>query len=715
MALGSKMEAAETFVIPAIALALAVCVWRANRFRRANQSAAIGFMFLAIWTGLQQLSVASEHGLRLYRLTVCVGTFAPAVIWFLRLALEDLTWRAILKRSSPLIVLLGLISILPWLEWFVPSRSTRYDPIYGGGYLAYAAVMLAVFVTLCWKGVLFARRAPKRRRAEFVYASMGGSALGLLIVGKMLLSGLLGQAPSASLSLILAGLFAASTMFGLGTQRLFGAEHVSRLAAKATCIGAAVGAASAALHSLLEEILPTWLLFGTLGLGGVGVYALLEPWLERLIFRRPAVEVARHALHRVARTCLAEAQLVTEASEVLEDWADSSFHLITPTPEPPSHALIHLLPEDPIIGDLQAVRWVTPERLHREPPSDARDRLVAFLDRNLLSAAVISEGSDPPVILAPQRRPSLRPVTYPEIRTLLEFSAILQLALARVRLVETAMHADRLSVVGIVGATLAHEIRNPLHAIRTFAEMLPAHYDQPDFRHRFSHLIGNEVSRIDHLVSQLAQMASPRRPSLTPANFNGVVAASLDLVRLSLERKNITIESQLHPLPSPFSTDAGLVRQVILNLCLNAGHALADHPGPRWIHVSTSTVDDGIRLTVSDNGPGLPSAIQARLFQRFVSLSDRGLGLGLTISREAMLSLGGSLQYDAASSAASGGTVFHAHFPLPADANFDPDSARVAAPGLALSSVDSARPVPAQIPAPVGTEVPAQFGAQVGA
>jgi signal transduction histidine kinase len=412
---------------------------------------------------------------------------------------------------------------------------------------------------------------------------------------------------------------------------------------------------------------------------------------------------------------LAEAQLVTEASEVLEDWADSSFHLITPTPEPPSHALIHLLPEDPIIGDLQAVRWVTPERLHREPPSDARDRLVAFLDRNLLSAAVISEGSDPPVILAPQRRPSLRPVTYPEIRTLLEFSAILQLALARVRLVETAMHADRLSVVGIVGATLAHEIRNPLHAIRTFAEMLPAHYDQPDFRHRFSHLIGNEVSRIDHLVSQLAQMASPRRPSLTPANFNGVVAASLDLVRLSLERKNITIESQLHPLPSPFPTDAGLVRQVILNLCLNAGHALADHPGPRWIHVSTSTVNDGIRLTVSDNGPGLPSAIQARLFQRFVSLSDRGLGLGLTISREAMLSLGGSLQYDAASSAASGRTVFHAHFPLPADANFDPDSARVAAPGLALSSVDSARPVPAQIPAPVGTEVPAQFGAQVGA
>jgi C4-dicarboxylate-specific signal transduction histidine kinase len=251
------------------------------------------------------------------------------------------------------------------------------------------------------------------------------------------------------------------------------------------------------------------------------------------------------------------------------------------------------------------------------------------------------------------------------------------------------MHADRLAVIGIVGATLAHEIRNPLHAIRTFAEMLPSHYDQPDFRHRFAHLIGDEVGRIDQLTSQLAQMASPRRPAFVATDFNRVVEASLDLVRLSFDRKNIAIEAHLHADPRPFRTDAALVRQVILNLCLNAGHALADQPAPRWIRVHTVSTDAGIRLTVSDNGPGLPSAVQAQLFQRFVSLSDRGLGLGLTISREAMLSLGGSLQHDAASSAASGGTVFHAFFPLSLDEEGEsepdvlpqasPDSSRIEA------------------------------------
>jgi signal transduction histidine kinase len=432
-----------------------------------------------------------------------------------------------------------------------------------------------------------------------------------------------------------------------------------------------------------------------MGMGAVGVYAAVEPLLERWLFRRPSLEAARASLHRVARTCLAEAQLVDEAANVLGEWADSSFHIITPTPEPPSYALIHLKPEDPVIADLRAARWITPERLHREPHTAAHERLVSFLSQNLLSVAVISEGSDPPVILAAQRRSSLRPFTYPEIKNLFEFSAVVQLALARVRLVQAAMHADRLSVVGIVGATLAHEIRNPLHAIRTFAEMLPSHYERPDFRHQFSQTIGHEVSRIDHLVSQLAQMASPRRPSLAPANFNEVVEASLDLVRLSLERKGITIEAHLHADASPFSTDATLVRQVILNLCLNAGHALADQSGPRWVRVSTASTDDGIRLTVSDNGPGLPSAIQARLFQRFVSMSDRGLGLGLTICREAMLSLGGSLQYDAASSAASGGTVFHAGFPFPADSDPAADSADVAPFSLAPSSRAPAGAVPA--------------------
>jgi signal transduction histidine kinase len=552
---------------------------------------------------------------------------------------------------------------------------------------------------------LISKRLRNVFRQELVSVLVPSALAGFTIFGFMILREAFPAWISKDAGVMVAATLVAGVCYAICSKKIFDARFFLRRALKYFAVAICVGISSSSLHALLLTLLPTWLLFGVMGVGAVGVYAAVEPLLERWLFRRPSLEAARASLHRVARTCLAEAQLVDEAANVLGEWADSSFHIITPTPEPPSYALIHLKPEDPVIADLRAARWITPERLHREPHTAAHERLVRFLSQNLLSVAVISEGSDPPVILAAQRRSSLRPFTYPEIKNLLEFSAIIQLALARVRLVQAAMHADRLSVVGIVGATLAHEIRNPLHAIRTFAEMLPSHYERPDFRHQFSQTIGHEVSRIDHLVSQLAQMASPRRPSLAPANFNEVVEASLDLVRLSLERKGIAIEAHLHADPSPFSTDATLVRQVILNLCLNAGHALADQSGPRWIRVSTASSDDGIRLTVSDNGPGLPSAVQARLFQRFVSLSDRGLGLGLTICREAMLSLGGSLQYDAASSAASGGTVFHAGFPFPADSDPAADSADVAPFSLAPSSHSAARAIAARVPDPVAAQV----------
>lgn len=663
---------------------------RSNPKRLANLLFVAMCIQISLWLTLRTISSNFPGEVNYFRLCLSVG--AASVATLLALSEAIARKRAIPRDVAGRLLMIGslLASALPWSDHFVSASPSES----GVGFLIFSSTFAILFLGLLVRIYLVSRCLTGVFRQELVSVLVPSAFTGFTIFGLMVLREAFPRWIPRDAGVVVAATLVLGISYAICSKKIFDARFFLRRALKYFSVAVCVGISSSLIHTLFAPLLPGWLLFGVVGVGAVGVYAAVEPWLEQLLFRRPALEVARHALHRVARTCLAEPQLVTEASEVLGDWADSSFHILTPTPEPPSYTLIHLKPEDPVIADLQAVRWITPERLHREPPSEAHSRLLAFLEDNLLSVAVASEGSDPPVILAAQRRSSLRPFTYPEIKNLLEFSAVLQLALARVRLVETAMHADRLSVVGIVGATLAHEIRNPLHAIRTFAEMLPAHYDQPNFRHRFAHMVGDEVSRIDHLVSQLAQMASPRRPSLAPANFNAVVEASLDLVRLSLERKGITIEAHLDADPSPFPTDASLARQVILNLCLNAGHALADQPGPRWIRVSTASTDDGIRLTVSDNGPGLPSAIQARLFQRFVSLSDRGLGLGLTISREAMVSLGGSLQYDAASSSASGGTVFHARFPL-LEEEPNPESKGIAPFSLAPATRAPADAVPA--------------------
>jgi signal transduction histidine kinase len=83
-------------------------------------------------------------------------------------------------------------------------------------------------------------------------------------------------------------------------------------------------------------------------------------------------------------------------------------------------------------------------------------------------------------------------------------------ALERAHFSAKVQHAEQLATVGLLGASLAHEIRNPLVSIKTFVQLLPTHYQDARFREKFFHLIGSEVTRIDQLTEQLLDLASPR-------------------------------------------------------------------------------------------------------------------------------------------------------------------------------------------------------------
>jgi signal transduction histidine kinase len=111
---------------------------------------------------------------------------------------------------------------------------------------------------------------------------------------------------------------------------------------------------------------------------------------------------------------------------------------------------------------------------------------------------------------------SRRPFTYPQITQLLELASIIESALERAHFSVKAQHAEQLATVGLLGASLAHEIRNPLVTIKTFVQLLPKHYQDAVFRDKFFTLIGDEVTRIDRLTEQLLDLASPRAYSAEP-------------------------------------------------------------------------------------------------------------------------------------------------------------------------------------------------------
>jgi signal transduction histidine kinase len=249
------------------------------------------------------------------------------------------------------------------------------------------------------------------------------------------------------------------------------------------------------------------------------------------------------------------------------------------------------------------------------------------------------------------------------VTQLLELASIIESALERAHFSVKAQHAEQLATVGLLGASLAHEIRNPLVTIKTFVQLLPKHYHDAAFRDKFFTLIGDEVTRIDRLTEQLLDLASPRAYSAEAMELHPVLRESLELVTAKAADKQIAFLMDFQAAPDRVLTDASAVKQVLLNLCFNAIQAVEKHGGDKWVRVETRNVATGLELLVSDSGPGISEEIRPRLFQPFQSTKSSGFGLGLAICRDILAGLDATITVDP--TAAGCGASFRVVFPCP--------------------------------------------------
>src|SRR5437660_6583987 len=134
--------------------------------------------------------------------------------------------------------------------------------------------------------------------------------------------------------------------------------------------------------------------------------------------------------------------------------------------------------------------------------------------------------------------------------------------------------SDRLASLGTLSAGMAHEIKNPLVSLKTFAQLLPERYQDSDFRDTFSNLIGHEIDRIDSLVNQLLRSARPAKPVLRPMHVHDVLEKSLQLVGHRLYQKQIALVRSWRAEVDTIHADADQIEQVFLNFFLNAMDAM---------------------------------------------------------------------------------------------------------------------------------------------
>ncbi len=240
--------------------------------------------------------------------------------------------------------------------------------------------------------------------------------------------------------------------------------------------------------------------------------------------------------------------------------------------------------------------------------------------------------------------------------------------------------SDRLASLGTLSAGMAHEIKNPLVSLKTFAQLLPERYQDSDFRDTFSNLIGHEIDRIDSLVNQLLRFARPAKPILKPLHAHEILEKALTLVGHRLYQKDIKLNRSWRADTDTIHGDADQLEQVFLNFFLNAMDAMKTHgelsvkteirSDEQWVSALTymngessgnSEAREAFRITIRDSGEGIRAEDIPHVFDPFFTTKDYGTGLGLSVVHGIIQEHGGQIEVE---SELEKGTAFHILLPL---------------------------------------------------
>jgi two-component system NtrC family sensor kinase len=224
------------------------------------------------------------------------------------------------------------------------------------------------------------------------------------------------------------------------------------------------------------------------------------------------------------------------------------------------------------------------------------------------------------------------------------------------------IQAEKLSVVEEVLSGVAHEINNPLTSIIGFSEILLG-LRLPENVRAYAERIFNQGRRSAEIVRSLLAFSRKAPPVYAEIDVNSLLRMILDLKQYQLKMDGVEVTLEFDAdLPNTLA-DANQIQQIIFNILNNAHHALLASEEARRILIRSERFDKSIRVTIRDNGPGIPREIQARIFEPFFTTKPlgKGTGLGLSVSRGIVEQHGGSIGFE---SEAGSGTRFWFEIPV---------------------------------------------------
>lgn len=229
---------------------------------------------------------------------------------------------------------------------------------------------------------------------------------------------------------------------------------------------------------------------------------------------------------------------------------------------------------------------------------------------------------------------------------------------------------DRAAFWTDLAASMSHEIRNPLVAIKTFAQLLPERFDDPEFRRNFNQIVVQEIDRLDKIINQINTFAHPAELKMQPLDIRMPVKRGLEIARNRFQvNGGVDVETEFPANLPKILGDESALAEAVAHLVANAAEALTEQKKPK-ITLSAKPIREGGRasavlVTVQDNGRGIAPEVRDKVFSPFCTTKARGMGLGLPIVKRTVFDHNGRVDIDTSES----GTAVN--IALPATVNGD--------------------------------------------
>ena len=350
---------------------------------------------------------------------------------------------------------------------------------------------------------------------------------------------------------------------------------------------------------------------------------------------------------------LSDASRHSQGLLYLLDRERESFHLVivhTPTPSsatppvvPLRHPLVQQLANRQDILDSSALA----DSLDRTSPDNAGDPQFATLPFSLAIPLLNRGRLIAFVLLQSQIEAAVIPSHTMELLTAMAQSAAnaLDALLLHEDLRQSQAlmrRTDRLRSLETIAGGFAHEIRNPLTSIKTFIQLAPERKDDSQFIGEFSRIVLDDVNRIERLIQEILDYARYMEPQLTDEDLNEIVSSCLYFIQVKADSRGIKIEKDLAPELPRGMLDRQQIKQVLLNLLLNAMDAIGDQTGILRVRTAALNKAGGevwTQIQIEDTGHGISPENLDHIFDPFfttkhASVINEGTGLGLTIAHQ---------------------------------------------------------------------------------